>query len=54
MVVLKAGATTFFEAYGEGKTGKGLYDFYDRPFALSLCHAWSSAPAFLLPMIFKK
>ena len=30
----------------------GLYDYYDRPFGLSLCHAWSSAPAFLLPMIF--
>ena len=50
--MMKAGATTFFEAYGEGKTGSGLYDFYDRPFGLSLCHAWSSAPAFLLPMIF--
>ena len=52
--MLKAGATTFFEAYGEGKKGSGLYDFYGRPFGLSLCHAWSSAPAFLLPMIFGK
>ena len=51
--MLKLGATTFFEAYGEGKTGQGIYDFYGRPFGLSLCHAWSSAPAFLLPMIFK-
>ncbi len=50
--MMKAGATTFFEAFGEGKSGSGLYDFYDRPFGLSLCHAWSSAPAFLLPMIF--
>ena len=50
--MIKAGATTFFEAYGEGKTGKGLYDFYNRPFGLSLCHAWGSAPAFLLPLIF--
>ncbi len=50
--MMKQGATTFFEAYGEGKDGIGLYDFYDRPFGLSLCHAWSSAPAFLLPMIF--
>ena len=50
--MIKAGATTFFEAYGEGKLGDGLYDYYDRPFGLSLCHAWSSAPAFLLPMIF--
>lgn len=52
--MVKAGATTFFEAYGEGKNGNTLYDFYDRPFGLSLCHAWGSAPAFLLPMIFSK
>ena len=51
--MIKDGATTFFEAYGEGKSGSGLYDFYDRPFGLSLCHAWSSAPVFLLPMIFR-
>ena len=52
--MLKLGAATFFEAYGEGKIGQGIYDFYGRPFGLSLCHAWSSAPAFLLPMIFKQ
>ena len=51
--MMKYGATTFFEAYGEGKSGKNLLDFYDRPFGLSLCHAWGSAPAFLLPMIFR-
>ena len=51
--MMHAGATTFFEAFGEGKSGSGLYDFYGRPFGLSLCHAWSSAPAFLLPMIFE-
>ena len=50
--MMRAGATTFSEAYGDGKTGSGLYDFYNRSFGLSLCHAWSSAPAFLLPMIF--
>ena len=48
----EVGATTYFEAYGEGNIGQGLYDFYNRPYGLSLCHAWSSAPAFLLPMIF--
>ncbi|MBE6376661.1 MAG: hypothetical protein E7050_09375 [Lentisphaerae bacterium] len=52
--MVKNGATTFFEAYGEGKNGSGIYDFYGRPFGLSLCHAWSSAPAFLLPMIFSR
>ena len=38
----------------EGKKGKSFYDFYNRPYGLSLCHAWSSAPAFLLPMILRK
>lgn len=52
--MMDSGATTFFEAYGDGKDGNGLYDFYDRPFGLSLCHAWSSAPVFLLPLIFGK
>ena len=52
--MMNSGATTFFEAYGDGKKGNGLYDFYNRPFGLSLCHAWSSAPAFLLPMILGK
>lgn len=51
--MMKYGATTFFEAYGEGKDGDTIYDFYGRPFGLSLCHAWGSAPAFLLPMIFQ-
>ena len=50
--MMECGATTFFEAYGKGKTGTGIYDFYGRPFGLSLCHAWSSAPAFLLPLAF--
>ena len=50
--MVNEGATTFWEAYGKGKSGTGLYDFYNRPYGLSLCHAWSSAPAFLLPMIF--
>lgn len=49
--MVREGATTFWEAYGDGKSGSGLYDFYARPFGLSLCHAWGSAPAFLLPMI---
>ena len=52
--MMNVGATTFFEAYGEGKKGKSFYDFYNRPYGLSLCHAWSSAPAFLLPMILRK
>ena len=49
--MLKRGATTFFEAYDETATDEQLYAFYGRPYAMSLCHAWSSGPAALLPLI---
>lgn len=47
--MLDAGATTFWEAWNPSKADDTRYAFYGRPFALSLCHAWSSGPAFLLP-----
>lgn len=49
--MLKLGATTFFEAYDESLTGNSIYAFYNRPYALSLCHAWSAGPAALLPIL---
>ncbi len=49
--MLKQGATTFFEAWREGETETEALAFYGRPFGRSLCHAWSSAPAALLPII---
>lgn len=50
--MLQVGATTFFEAWDSRKKNREIYSFYDRPYGLSLCHAWSSGPAFLLPLIF--
>jgi len=47
--MLDAGATTFWEAWNPAKKGDDRYAFYGRPYALSLCHAWSSGPAFLFP-----
>lgn len=52
--MLKLGATTFFEGYSDGFTPRSSLEFYGRPFGMSLCHAWSSAPVALLPAIFGK
>ena len=49
--MLKLGATTFFEAWNDSSAGNGIYSFYGRPCGLSLCHAWSSGPAALLPIL---
>jgi C-terminal processing protease CtpA/Prc len=47
--MLGQGATTFWEAYDATQKGVEQYGFYDRPYAKSLCHAWSSGPAAFLP-----
>ncbi|MCL3779186.1 hypothetical protein EMN47_02185 [Prolixibacteraceae bacterium JC049] len=47
--MLKQGATTFWEAYDASEKGKAQYAFYNRPYAKSLCHAWSAGPAVFLP-----
>ena len=47
----KMGATTFYEAFDEKATAEESLVFYGRPYGRSLCHAWSSGPAALLPMI---
>jgi len=47
--MLDLGATSFWEAYDAKKEGAAVYAFYGRPFANSLCHAWSAGPAWLLP-----
>ena len=46
--MLDRGATTFWESYDPAGTGSP-YAMYGRPFANSLCHAWGSGPAALLP-----
>ncbi|MDN4613730.1 hypothetical protein P5G50_04620 [Leifsonia sp. F6_8S_P_1B] len=45
--MLAAGATSFWEEFAE--PGASPYEMYGRPFGKSLCHAWSSSPAALLP-----
>ena len=49
--MLKLGATTFFEGYRADYDEESMCVFYKRPFGASLCHAWSSAPAALLPIL---
>jgi hypothetical protein len=47
--MLKLGATSFWEAYDNTQSGNEHLAFYGRPYAKSLCHAWSSGPAAFLP-----
>ena len=49
--MLDHGATTFWEAYDPEQKDESKYSFYGRPFAKSLCHAWSTGPAALLPSV---
>jgi len=50
--MLDCGATSFWEAWDDAKkTSDAKYEFYKRPFGLSLCHAWGAGPAFLLPRL---
>lgn len=46
--MLDAGASTFWEAHEVAIPEPERYAFYGRPFAKSLCHAWSSGPLPLL------
>ncbi len=47
--MLDRGATTFWEAYNPKGSKENQYSFYERPYGKSLCHAWSSGPAYFLP-----
>lgn len=47
--MLDAGATTFWEDFKQEETNH--YSMYKRPFGRSLCHAWASGPAAIMPMI---
>ena len=50
--MLDCGATSFWEAWDDRKKDSvAKYEFYRRPFGLSLCHAWGAGPAFLLPRL---
>ena len=49
--MLDAGATSFWEGFDVKEQGDARWRFYGRPYGKSLCHAWSAAPVFLLPML---
>lgn len=49
--MINLNATTFYEAYTEDESPEEITKFYNRPYARSLCHAWSSGPCALLPEI---
>jgi hypothetical protein len=46
--MLTYGAATFWEAFVPGESHKECLAMYGRPFARSLCHAWSTGAAALL------
>lgn len=50
--MVDAGVGTFWESWNPSDKGDQAYCYYGRPFGKSLCHAWSSGPAFLFPMVF--
>ena len=47
--MIAQGATSFWEGYDVREDEVQQYSFYRRPFGKSLCHAWSSGPAALIP-----
>ena len=46
------GVDTYWEGWDHADKGNEVYEYYGRPFGKSLCHAWSSGPAFLIPGVF--
>ena len=50
--MLDFGADAYWEGWNAADKNEEIYEFYGRPFAKSLCHAWSSGPAFLIPGVF--
>jgi hypothetical protein len=46
------GVDAYWEGWDIGDKGDERYIFYSRPFGKSLCHAWASGPAFLIPGVF--
>ena len=46
------GVDAYWEGWNPEDKGEEGYEFYGRPFAKSLCHAWASGPAFLIPGTF--
>lgn len=47
--MINRGATTFWEAFDKNDSTNKQYSYYGRPYAKSLCHAWSAGPTAFLP-----
>ena len=43
------GVDCYWEGWNRQAKGNDVYVFYERRFGKSLCHGWSSGPAFLIP-----
>ncbi len=46
------GVDAYWEGWDRDDKGNEVYEYYGRPYGKSLCHAWSSGPAFLIPGVF--
>ena len=46
------GVDAYWEGWDHADKGAEIYEYYGRPFGKSLCHAWASGPAFLIPGVF--
>ncbi|MCQ2436088.1 MAG: alpha-rhamnosidase [Clostridia bacterium] len=46
--MLRQGATTFWEQFDPSRKGSEHYEMYGRPYGMSLCHAWSASPIYLI------
>lgn len=46
------GVDAYWEGWDAADGNAERYVFYGRPFGKSLCHAWGSSPAFLIPGVF--
>ena len=46
------GVDAYWEGWDHADKGDEIYEYYGRPFGKSLCHAWASGPAFLIPGVF--